>query len=337
MQRSAPTAHRAGPRVRCTPRTAPRAACGGREPLGRYTGADGRSRELVAIDSRAGSVLVIDRDAITLADRRLVAHIAPDEPPSNVSLVCELYLADGAGRRCRPVVRADLEHLPGQEPGVDEALAHEPPASEPSDARGRLYRIETRLAGRSSELRWVRLHTTTTELARPKEPAPRREAAPRREVARPSKAGRPREAGPRQEVVSVREVVGSVQSYEPVRALTLAAIGAHASDPGVSVVKLRAELARLEASPIVLNRGLREALLRALRVQELSMSEIARRCGRVKRDSRGNESGEASWLGRRAGLLPEAGAAEPTPWVHSEVLGLIARRGLGLSPREVEL
>ena len=34
------------------------------------------------------------------------------------------------------------------------------------------------------------------------------------------------------------------------------------------------------------------------------MSEIATRCGRVKRDSRGNESGETSWLARRLGILP---------------------------------
>jgi hypothetical protein len=245
---------------------------------------------------------VIDRDAITLADRRLVAHIGPDEPASNISLICSLYLADGAGRRCRPVVEADLESLPAEEHGTNGAPPREPPACDPSDARGRAYRIEIcPAAGGSSDLRWVRLQ------------------------------------GPDSEVVSLREVVGSIQSYEPARALTLAAIGARASDPAVSVGKLRAELARLEASPIVLNRGLREAVLRARRGEGLSMSEIARRCGRVKRDSRGNESGEASWLGRRVGLLPETGAVEPTPWVHSDVLGLIARRGLGLSPREVEL
>ena len=29
------------------------------------------------------------------------------------------------------------------------------------------------------------------------------------------------------------------------------------------------------------------------------------RCGRAKRDSSGNESGETSWLARRVGLLPE--------------------------------
>jgi hypothetical protein len=67
------------------------------------------------------------------------------------------------------------------------------------------------------------------------------------------------------------------------------------------------------------------------------MSTIAIRCGRVKRDRRGNESGETSWLARRLGLLPEAGQVMPTPWIHSDVLALIARRGLGVSPREVEL
>jgi hypothetical protein len=67
------------------------------------------------------------------------------------------------------------------------------------------------------------------------------------------------------------------------------------------------------------------------------MSEIAIRCGRIKRDGRGNESGETSWLARRLGLLPEGGHDAPTPWIHSEVLALIARDGIGVSPREVEL
>jgi hypothetical protein len=67
------------------------------------------------------------------------------------------------------------------------------------------------------------------------------------------------------------------------------------------------------------------------------MSEIAVRCGRVKRDGKGNVSGETSWLARRIGLLPEGGQSRPTPWIHSDVLALIARDGLGASPREVEL
>jgi hypothetical protein len=48
-------------------------------------------------------------------------------------------------------------------------------------------------------------------------------------------------------------------------------------------------------------------------------------------------SARHSWLARRIGQTPEAGAAEPTPWISSDVLALIARDGLGLSPREVEL
>jgi hypothetical protein len=87
----------------------------------------------------------------------------------------------------------------------------------------------------------------------------------------------------------------------------------------------------------VLNRGLREAALAIVERQALSMSQIAMRCGRVKRDSRGRISGETSWLARRLGIIPSFGESAPTPWVHSDVLGLIAREGLRVSPREVEL
>jgi hypothetical protein len=103
------------------------------------------------------------------------------------------------------------------------------------------------------------------------------------------------------------------------------------------VTALRGELLRVQDSPIVLNRGLREAVLGVVERQGLSMSEVAIRCGRVKRDAAGNESGETSWLARRLGLLPEGGRKTPTPWIHSDVLALIARDGLGISPREVEL
>ena len=51
----------------------------------------------------------------------------------------------------------------------------------------------------------------------------------------------------------------------------------------------------------------------------------------------GNESGETSWLARRLRLLPEGGRERATPWIHSDVLELIARDGLGVSPREVEV
>ncbi len=90
-------------------------------------------------------------------------------------------------------------------------------------------------------------------------------------------------------------------------------------------------------SHVVLNRGLRESVLAAVEERGLTMSEIAIRCGRFKRDANGAERGETSWLGRRIGILCESGKSAPTPWVCSDVLALIAREGLGLSPREVEL
>lgn len=137
--------------------------------------------------------------------------------------------------------------------------------------------------------------------------------------------------------VSIRSVVGSVEDYEPARTLSLAAIDRHRRTPGVTITTLGTELRRLGGSRIVLNRLLREAVLEVTRSHGLSMSAIALRCGRVKRDGRGNTSGETSWLARRIGLLPAAGDTMPTPWIHSDVLALIARRGLGIDPREVEL
>ena len=138
------------------------------------------------------------------------------------------------------------------------------------------------------------------------------------------------------EPVSVREAIAALDAYEPIRAQTRAAIRRGIGDETISVATLRAELARVEDSPIVLNRALREAVLAAIEREALSMSEIAIRCGRVKRDAAGNASGETSWLARRLGLLPEGGRDTPTRWIHTDVLALIARDGLGASPREVE-
>ena len=147
----------------------------------------------------------------------------------------------------------------------------------------------------------------------------------------------PERAGDEPQPVSVREVIASLESYDPVSTLTRGALALHRGDAEVSTALLRAELARIQQSPIVLNRRLREVALATIEREALSMSEIAIRCGRVKRDCSGNESGETSWLARRLGLLPEGGRDMPTPWIHSDVLALIARCGLGISPREVEL
>jgi hypothetical protein len=280
------------------------------QALGRYVDSEGQEREVLARAGAGGSVLVVDRDAATHRDRRLVAHLAADEPAENAALVCRRYIEDAHGDRCRcrAVTRQDARTVPFAE----EAAAQAHPATllldaDPVDAHAHLYRLELVPTGMSiPELRWRRY-----------------------------RAGSPDGEGPR--LVSLRDAVAGLESYEPLRALTLSALAQHGHDATVSTTVLRAELARVQNSPIVLNRGLREAVLAHIEREQLSMSEIAIRCGRVKRDRRGNESGETSWLARRLGLLPEAGRERPTPWIHSDVLGLIARRGLGISPREVEL
>ncbi len=277
--------------------------------LGRYRDRGG-AREIVARPAGGGSVLVIDWDARTLEDRRLLARLAPEESSANAALVCRLYLEDRDRDRVRPrpVSAHDLEQRatgPDDERGGTDALAV-CQTSLVAATGHRLSIAAVPAAGMSiPELRW---------LCRPPLPS----------------------AGPAQ-LHSVREVIGRLQDYEPARTLSLSAVSAAERHATVSVAVLRAELARVAASRIVLNRRLRETVLAVVARDGLSMSQIAVRCGRTKRDTRGNVSGETSWLARRLGLLPEGGLRAPTPWIHSDVLALIARRGLGVCPREVEL
>jgi hypothetical protein len=288
-----------------------------RAVIGRYTDRAGRPREVLASPGHAGSVLVLDRDARTLGDRRLVAHLAPDEPTGNAALICRHYLSDPRGRWCRPVSPEDLR---APDPGIDPAtgvrapIDHRQLAERESDESTHTAPALHDDCGRTYRLDFVRDRLSIAEL---------------RWLCS--------ESGAERHPVSVREVVASLESYEPVRAHTIGALTRHHADREVSVAVLRAELERLDASRIVLNRALRQAVLRAVQIHGVSMSEIALRCGRVKYDARGNASGETSWLARRVGISPEGGEREPTPWVHSDVLALIARAGLGISPREVEL
>lgn len=281
--------------------------------LASYTRSDGRERQVVARPGAGGSVLVVDRDALTLGDRRLVAHLAPDEPRQNAELVCALYLADVSGRWCRRVSGDDLRTIPAcGAAGVIAACVAGDRADEERktecglvDRDGAAYRLEIVQTGRSSsELRWCR------RLRRQDPPTP----------------------------VSLREVVGRLEAYEPARTLTARALLTHHRDRAVSVCTIAVELERIGTSATVLNRALREAVLAATsRDARLSMSEIASRCGRVKRNRRGVSSGETTWLARRIGLTSDGTAGDPTPWVHCDVLASIARDGLGVAPREVEV
>jgi hypothetical protein len=254
-------------------------------------------------------VLVLDRDVATRGDRRLVAHLAADEPFANAALVCRRYLEHDLsdGPRCRALTPADAETIPfAEEPLEPGPGTPQGAPGELADGLGSRYRLLALETGMSiPELRWER-------------------------------SGPGRAEGGWGRAVSLREVVGNLQAYEPACSITRGELRAHSGSSELSTTVLRLELARVQESPIVLNRRLREAVLATIARTELSMSEIAIRCGRVKRDSRGNESGETSWLGRRLGLLPEGGQSTPTPWIHSDVLALIARSGLGISPREVE-
>ena len=276
--------------------------------LGGYADPEGVQREIVSLAGPGGTTLVVDRLSASLADPRLVAHLSADEPAENARIVTGLYLADERGRRCRALKSKDLQ----SEPLYDEtegAICADPygdgDGSELMDDEGHTYRLGLLpSASSSASLRWLKRVAGGEGCEHP---------------------------------VTVREVVGALESYEPPRTLSLRAIEALDEDPSVSAFTLRAELVRVSMSPIVLNRGLRESVLAAVERGELSLSEIAIRCGRFKRDARGNESGETSWLARRIGTMPEHGRDAPTRWVHSDVLALIARSGLGVAPREAEV
>jgi hypothetical protein len=278
-------------------RTAARAR---RRRLGGYTDALGTPREIVIAPGVAGSALVIDRYERTGLDQRLLAHLGADEPFENAMIVCRSYLdGDPDVCRCRPLTDADFR-LPPFLPDAPTLAggAADSPVVHPD---GNTHRLEPVHGGMSiPELRW-------------------------------------RSAGCPETVLSVRQIVAQLESYEPVCGLTARALSRLERREDISTTVLRLELARVQESPIVLNRRLREQVLATVAHGQLSMSEIALRCGRIKRDGRGNESGETSWLARRLGLLPEGGGSRATPWIHSDVLALIARRGLGISPREVEL
>lgn len=272
-----------------------------------YTDDSGRARELVVCTGAFGSLLVVDSDAATLSDRRLVAHIPADEPPGNAALVCQLYMKDRARCPCRPLVPEDFQCAPLPMPAEhDQAVGGHERGCEQIAHEGQLYRIRPHLGQgvEPLELRWSR-----------------------RAAARPTGPWAP---------TTLREVLTALESYEPICTMTARALAGH--NRAISVDALRHELTRVQESSFVLNRGLREAVLDAVeRRGVVSMSELALRCGMVKRDRRGLPVGDTTWLARRVGLMPEGGKLKPTRWVHSDVLALIARQGLGVGPREVEL
>jgi hypothetical protein len=269
--------------------------------LGGYRAA-GTERELLAVSRPDARTLLLDTRAASLSDARVVAHLSADEPSANAALLVDMYLSDPTRGRCRRLERGDLA-----QPTQGASLSGEriEVAQQPAliDCAGARYAIRPlTLRPDRPELRWTRSRCGNDALL---------------------------------SHLTLRDVVGTLEEYEPARAITTRTVTGPLPE-STGVCRLAIELERLLRSPVVLNRRLREAVLRQVKAGE-SMSEIAIRCGRFKRDRRGRRSGETSWLARRVGQMPEGGQAHPTPWIHSDTLALIARDGLGLSPHEVEL
>ena len=295
---TAPQPHSALPQPASSPRRA--------RHLGGYVALDsGQTRQIVSLQRPDGSRLVIDYHLDTLAEGRVVAHISPDEPPENERIICELYLADETKGLCRALTAEDLEVTRHAIPAPPSTHA-KAPGSVLQDAEGYLYLIrEVAVDASVSELRWTRSCQPGCDETF--------------------------------DVLTLRDVVGRLEGYEPARTLTSDVLALHGDGSSPSTSRLRAELDRLNESAILLNRRLREVVQHRVQRGDTTLSQIALRCGRIKRDPRGNVSGETSWLARRIGQLPEGGEQNPCPWIHSDVLALIARDGLSACPHEVEL
>jgi len=204
--------------------------------LGHYKDQIGRTRCIVAIPDAGGGTLVIDRE-IGTTDARLVGRIDPDEPCGNVQLLARLYLADVDRRgRCRPVTDDDL--LAVGEEIAESAVPWDRPLE---DGLGEILRLRVvPVEGTIPAVRSVRV------------------------------------SGEGRAVVSLRDVVGHLENYEPALTMTAGAIR-HREHMHVSTVAVRLELRRMHSSSIVLNRRLREHVQRVVATGELSMSEIAMR------------------------------------------------------------
>jgi hypothetical protein len=276
---------------------APAAREGSRqEPLARYTTEDGVRREIITCPGAEDRTLVIDRDT-RKHDTGLIAALAPDEPTDNALLLARMYVADTTGRYCRALERADLLG-PGEEPSSAGRDQRRLLPESLTDRRGNTYRIVETMTGAGTVQRaWTRLT--------PGETPPRR--------------------------VSLRQVVGAMEDYQPAVATTERAVAIERS-----TARLARELERLRRSPIVLNRRLREAVLAALARDDLGLGEVAIRCGRTERCGDGGRCADGVWVARRIGLMPEGGKAEPSAFIDSRLLALIAR-AVGLDVVDVEV
>jgi hypothetical protein len=283
-----------------------------KDELARYReSGTGAVRTIVTMRGAGNTTLVIDQLAGTKADPRVVDVLLPDEDPSNAQLIATMY-AEDENRGARALVDEDLresvaasshaangEHEKGREDA--ESLDHADGVVDDDGVRYCVREVDGGKNGSPREMRWVRV------------------------------------VGHECEIVTLRETIAHFESYTPFMAMSEAAASAYGDDQEIAVSTLHSELRRQQASPIVLNRGIREAVLRVVETEQASLSEIAARCGRSHSGNDATKSGDTTWLQRRIGVRKESGTDAPTHWVHTEVLALIAREGLGIAPHEVEL
>ena len=189
-------------------------------PLAHYTDRDGREREIVGIPGAGGSMLVVDRIHGGVGEERVVAHLCPDEPNENARIVTSLYLSDPRPRRCRALRDEDLHGAPPdwtteQQMLADQAEAQDQEALVDQDRFAYELAEQGLLAVR--ELRWQRR-------------SPDGSAEP----------------------VTLRQVIGALQSYEPARTRTAQALQRYDGDGEISVTCLRGEFERISSSSSVL-------------------------------------------------------------------------------------
>jgi hypothetical protein len=154
----------------------------------------------------------------------LIAHLAADEPLENAAIVCGIYLQEQRRPCCRLLRAEDLELDPAaHDVELDVAAGCELDGGMLSDSAGNLYSLRAPDGSALPELRWH---------------LPDGIASP--------------------ELVTLRQLTGTLERYQPAVPLTERAITAHRLDQAVSVTVLRAELRRVQESPIVLNRACAE-------------------------------------------------------------------------------
>lgn len=339
------------------------------EVLGSYQ-LDDRTRLVALHRTPHGAGLILDTEADTRTDPRLVGRLDADEPGAAAAALALEYLArPPRARRCRYVQPTDWldEHEAPPPSPMGEAILWDP-----EGGRHRLVHRSAGVAGWYAESSdGLDSHPMTMEYTVARVGAAAVCGATRRLL--PSLAawsrghlerelaamdGATREddldailhspgsgsfriaeldgelrwiADPGSEPRTVRAACGAVATYEPVVGLTRLAIRRGEANTS----RLQRELADVEALRTTLNRGIRERFLAMATCDpRITRSEIARRCDRCRpRDDRP----DASWVARRLGLKPSSGESVPTPWIAPAVLSLLATQGLGIDPSEVEL